>query len=112
MKFCGQISIIPRVYEPQVIELKVEQEVKCHDGCIFYFSGCNYVSHTIYKRRLKLEFQASLLKTKAARNPKTTISPAKSWACSKASGIMVSVIIAKIAPAAIAVVAAMISCEK
>lgn len=53
--------------------------------------------------------QASLLKTKAAKTSKTTISPAKSWACSKASVIIMSVIISKIVTEATAAVAAMIS---
>lgn len=53
----------------------------------------------------------SLLSAKAARKPRTAISPAKSCACSKASGIIVSTSIARIAPAAVAVVAATASGE-
>ena len=47
-----------------------------------------------------------LLSENAARNPTTVIRPAKSWASSKASGIIVSASMARIAPAATAVVAA------
>src|SRR5690242_19412820 len=45
----------------------------------------------------------------ATRKPATVIRPAKSWACSKASGIMGSASIARMAPAATAVVAAITS---
>ena len=48
----------------------------------------------------------------AARKPATVISPAKSWAYSNASGIIVSDSIARIAPAATAVVAAITSLLK
>ncbi|CAA9891681.1 hypothetical protein METHB2_480015 [Candidatus Methylobacter favarea] len=51
-------------------------------------------------------YRANLLKAKAARKPKTVIRPAKSWTVSKASGFIVSVNIARIAPAATAGVAA------
>jgi len=40
-----------------------------------------------------------LTEDKGGGNPKTVIKPANSWACSKASGIMMSVIIARIAAA-------------
>ena len=54
----------------------------------------------------------SLLRTKAARKPATVISPAKSCAIAKASGIMVSANIARIPPAATAMVPATTSDEK
>src|ERR1051326_6015388 len=54
----------------------------------------------------------SFVNTKAAKNPSTVINPAKSWAASNASGIIVSASMARIAPAATAVVAAITSTEK
>ena len=48
----------------------------------------------------------SLESTKAAKKPAAVIRPAASWVCSNASGIMVSANIARMAPAATAVVAA------
>ncbi len=47
----------------------------------------------------------------AARKPTTVITPIHMWASSNASGIMVSAIIASIAPAASAVIAAIASPE-
>lgn len=52
-----------------------------------------------------------LLSMKAVRKPATVISPARVWATSNASGIMVSTSIARMAPAAMAVVAATTSGE-
>ncbi|MDB5824065.1 MAG: hypothetical protein JWR21_2769 [Herminiimonas sp.] len=57
-------------------------------------------------------YPPSLLSMNATRNPATVINPAKSCASSNASGIIVSTSIARIAPAATAVVAATISGEK
>jgi len=54
----------------------------------------------------------SLLSTKDVRKPATVIKPAQLCATSNASGIMVSASIARIAPAATAVVAATTSEEK
>ncbi len=59
-----------------------------------------------------INYSPILVSAKAARNPRTVINPAKSRASSNASGIIVSVSIAKIAPAATAVVPAIISGEK
>lgn len=55
---------------------------------------------------------ASLLSRNAHKKPHTVIKPAKSWASSNASGIIVSANIARIAPAATAVVPAITSGEK
>ena len=54
---------------------------------------------------------AHLLSAKATRNPRTVIKPAKLWATSNASGIIVSTSMARIAPAATAVVAATTAAE-
>lgn len=64
-------------------------------------------------RRVPFAFHSlSLLKINAARNPATVIRPAKSCASANASGIIVSTSIARIAPAAMAVVPAITSSEK
>ncbi|GAX42772.1 hypothetical protein NIES4075_37760 [Tolypothrix sp. NIES-4075] len=62
--------------------------------------------------KIAVTYPPSLLRTNAAKKPTTVINPAKLCAFSNASGIIVSTIIAKMAPAAIAVVAAMISADK
>jgi hypothetical protein len=49
-------------------------------------------------------FSVTLLNTKATRNPTTVIRPAKLWAFSHASEIIVSASMASMAPAATAVV--------
>ncbi len=62
--------------------------------------------------KIAVTYPPSLLRINAAKKPTTVINPAKLCAFSNASGIIVSTIIAKIAPAAMAVVAAMISADK
>lgn len=57
-------------------------------------------------------FYSSFVRTNATRKPTTVMSPAKSCASSNASGIIVSASMARIAPAATAVVAAITSAEK
>jgi hypothetical protein len=57
-------------------------------------------------------YSRTRLNTKADRNPITVINPVKSWASSKASGIMVSTSMVRIAPAANAVTAAIHSGAK
>jgi hypothetical protein len=62
--------------------------------------------------RGRAPYLADLLRTKAARNPRTVMNPAKSCASANASGIIVSASMARIAPAAMAVVAAMTPSDK
>jgi hypothetical protein len=53
----------------------------------------------------------ALLSANADTNPTAAMNPAASWATAKASGTIVSVSMARLAPAAIAVVNATISSE-
>src|SRR5690242_20500692 len=62
-------------------------------------------------KKKKVAYEPSLVRINAVKKPATVIRPVKLWACSNASGIIVSANMARIAPAATAVVAAMTSAE-